>query len=188
MFAEKPIVIVSPDGEEQQTKGFVAGSELVVISDVSVHVDIGYEIRRTLPNGRDEVFNVLDVAYYEEGFKGKHYQVKIRKAGSQPHRSGGNYYNASGPNARIVINSTDNSTNVVGDAAVFNKLSEAIKAADMPAADRDLILTKITELEEASKRSSTDYISAFQKFTEVSFKWSAIIGPYLPALTKWLSI
>jgi hypothetical protein len=186
-FKKSALTIVSSDGTEQEVMGLVAGADFILIEDPKVILEVGYEIRRKLPNVRDEVFDVVDPVFYDVGFKGPHYQVKIRKKGTMEHRGGGNYYSAHGANARINVNSTDNSINTVADQSVFGDLRTAVHTSDIPADARAEIILHVDTMEKTAGKSREDYLQAFQNFTTASTKWAAVIGPYLPALVKWLS-
>lgn len=185
MFEHKPLILVSTDGSEQRTKGLVAGSELIVINDTNIDVASGYEVRRTLPNRKDEVFVIRDPVFYESGPSGAHYQLKVERKGMMPHGGGGNYYSANGPNARINIGATDNSTNIAGDRSVFNEIRRALKSSDIPVDEVNQILIRLDDLEQ--KAGSGPFNEAFKSFIESGAKWMGVLGPYLPALTKWLS-
>lgn len=104
--------IVAPDGlVRSRVKAYYSGKQFI-IDDMSVDVRPDDEIRRLLPNGREETFVVTDPKYYSDGPFGPHYQVAIVRRGVFDRRTGGHYtINVSGPNSRVNLGSTDNSTN-----------------------------------------------------------------------------
>ncbi len=108
------IDVVAPDGQvRSHVKGYYNG-ELFIIDDMTVDVRPGDEIRRLLPNGREETFVVGDPKFYNDGPFVSHYQVSITPRGVFDRHTGGNYtINLSGSNARVNIGSTDNSVNDV---------------------------------------------------------------------------
>ena len=82
------IDIVSPEGEvRSRVNGYYGGSTFF-IDDMNVDVRPGDEIRRRLPNGREEAFFVEDPKFYDSHF-GKHYQVKISRRGTFDPKTGG---------------------------------------------------------------------------------------------------
>lgn len=108
------IDVVAPDGSVRSSvKGYFSGKQFV-IDDMSVDVREGDEIRRTLPNGREEAFVVTDPTCYTAGHFGPHYQVAVTRRGIFDKHVGGNYtINVSGNNSRVNVGSTDNSSNTV---------------------------------------------------------------------------
>src|SRR5690348_8965713 len=115
-FPQSTLKIVSPEGIIRSVEKGIVSSKSITIPNEKTIIHIGDEIRRTLPNGIEETFEVLDPVYYE-GMAGAippHYQVKIRRKGSFPAGTGGHLtFNVSGPNARVNIGSHDHSQNTV---------------------------------------------------------------------------
>ncbi|MDB5439957.1 MAG: hypothetical protein JWM33_2384 [Caulobacteraceae bacterium] len=108
--------IVAPGGEIRGIVKAHFGGSVIVVPDQFADIRSDDEMRRKLPNGNDEVFVVTEAAFFKGAVIPPHYQVKFRRAGSQPHHQGGNFtLNLNGPNARVSINSTDNSVNIVGE-------------------------------------------------------------------------
>jgi RNA 3'-terminal phosphate cyclase len=146
----------------------------------------GDEIRRLIPSGAEEVFEVLDPAYFEVGVgnMGAHYQVKVRRQGSYPKGSGGNYFNVSGPNARVNFQSQDSSQNIVSDRSVFGDLKAAvsgIKDQDT----RESLLRLVSDMEtKADDRGA--FTKAYQAFITSAANHMTIIAPLLPALSSFL--
>jgi hypothetical protein len=114
MISPDDIDVVAPDGTvRSRVKGYYSGKQFI-IDDMSVDVREGDEIRRLLPNGREEAFFVTDPKFYKNGHFGSHYQVTIERQGIFDKYTGGNYtINVSGHNSRVNVGSTDNSSNTV---------------------------------------------------------------------------
>lgn len=114
MIPPDDIDVVAPDGSvRSHVKGYYSGKQFI-IDDMRVDVREGDEIRRLLPNGREEAFVVTDPKFYKDGHFGSHYQVAIRRRGEFDKHTGGNYtINVSGHNSRVYVGSTDNSSNTV---------------------------------------------------------------------------
>jgi hypothetical protein len=88
-------------------------------------------IQRTMSNGGEETYRVIDPGFYE-AFHGipANYQMVVQKLGIPEARQAVQSitYNITGNNARVNQNSVDNSTNVVQiDSAVLQNL-EALRA------------------------------------------------------------
>lgn len=79
------IDIVAPDGSvRHRTKGSVdAKAKEVRIQDPSIVIQVGDEIRRLLPNGVEETFEVIDPVFYQRNSVfPAHYQVKVKRKGT----------------------------------------------------------------------------------------------------------
>jgi hypothetical protein len=104
-FPQSDIDIVAPDGTvRHRTKGLV-DAKSVTLPDPSIVIQPGDEIRRRIPSGVEEAFEVVDPVFHER-FHGipAHYQIKVRKKGTFPSGQGGNYsLHVSGQNARVNI-------------------------------------------------------------------------------------
>jgi hypothetical protein len=139
-FPQSDIDIVAPDGTVRyRTKGIV-DPKSVIISDSSLLIQPGDEIRRRIPSGVEETFEVIDPVYHESfaGAIPAHYQVKVRKKGMFPHGHGGNYsVHVSGQNARINIGSRDHSTNIATQGDVFGAISASLRGVVKDAAELD---------------------------------------------------
>ena len=63
-------------------------------------------------------------------------------------------FNVHGPNARVNIDSTDNSTNIVSQGIHFSELRKAIESGVADGVERATILERLTELEMATDREN----------------------------------
>lgn len=94
----------------------VAGSDLIVIKSNKYIIDVGDLLTRKLSNGAEETYQVIDPKYYETtpGSSGPHYQLKVKKLGVPEARAAFQHivYNVNGNNARVNVDSVDNSTNI----------------------------------------------------------------------------
>ena len=93
-------------------------------------------------------------------------------------------FNVHGPNARINIDSFDNSTNVVHQGAPFRELRKAIESGVADGVERAAILEKLAHLESATERESGS--KRYQEFIASAHHHMALLGPYLPALGHWV--
>lgn len=180
----EPVTIVAPDGSERcRVTAYFAGS-VFIVEDMKAIMEPGDEIRRHLPNGRDDVYRIDDPSLYDTGRMPAHYQVKVSRKGSYEHATGGYYVNVTGPNARVNIGSTDNSTNVVNSGDVFGDMRQAIEAGVQDPARREEILAAIGRAEKA--RGTPGFLAAYQQIVSVAADHLGILLPFLPALTGLL--
>lgn len=179
--------IISPEGEVRATTNAIhTGGEVVIVPDPSVVIQPGDEMRRTLPNGTDDTFEVVDPQFHDRTFGiPAHFQVKVRRKGMFPHHTGGHLnITVSGPNARVNVNSTDRSTNIVGDSAVFGDIRAAIIKGVPDEAARGGLIEAVDEME--ATREGGGFVAAYQKFIGLAADHIGVIGPFLPALSGLL--
>ena len=107
----------------------IVDAKSVTVPDSSLVIERGDEIRRRIPSGIEETFEVVDPVFLEKSKRiPAHYQVKVRKKGMFPSGQGGNYsFNISGQNARVSIGSHDHSTNIATQGDVFGDISTALQ-------------------------------------------------------------
>lgn len=181
-FPKSKFDIVSSSGVLRgQIDAIVTGKEIIV-PDENVMIKAGDEMRRQLPNGADETYEVVDPKFVQEtfGIPG-HFQVEVQKKGLFPHRSGGNYtISVNGPNSRVNIGSTDNSTNVNVDQSVISKVRQAVRDSVEDNQEREALLTALDEMETAKDASSLG--AAYQKLIASASNHMTVIAPFLPAL------
>jgi hypothetical protein len=180
------IDIVAPDGTVRcRVIGYYSGTEFI-IEDMTADVRPGDEIRRMLPNGREEAFVVQDPKYYGGGPFGPHYQVKIRRGGVYPKHTGGNYtIHVSGSNSRVNIDSTDRSINTVVGGDVFNQLRKALDDGIGDEGDREKLKNLVNQVEAA--RDQKSFTASYQALIASAANHMTIIAPFLPGLTELLT-
>jgi hypothetical protein len=91
-----------------------------------------------------------------------------------------------GPNARLNVDSIDNSTNTVSMSKdrVFVELREQAKSIADEAAQTD-ILARIDALEDT--QGTTGFLTAYQSFMAIASNHITVFGWLLPILTQMLS-
>jgi hypothetical protein len=178
------IDIVAPDGTVRcRVVGYYGGTQFT-IDDMKVDVRPGDEIRRMLPNGREEAFTVLDPKFFK-GFFGPHYQVKVGRSGTYPKHTGGNYnVHVSGSNSRVNIGSTDRSTNTVVNGDVFNQLRKALGEGIGDESEREKLTNLVNQVEAAHDQKS--FTAGYQALIASAANHMTILAPFLPALTELL--
>ncbi len=186
-FPKSKIDIVSPDGTVRNSTQAIFGGDVLMVQDTSIVIEPGDEIRRILPNGHEEVFDVLDPRFYDT-FHGlrAHYQIKVRKRGSFPKHTGGHYeVHVSGNNARVNIRSHDSSTNIVNDASVFDKIVSALETTGIE--EKQLEALKIAVEEMRKQQGKTGFAAAYQKFIGLTADHIGVVTPFIPALSAMLA-
>jgi hypothetical protein len=178
--------IVSPEGTTRSVERGLVDSKQIIIENTKAVILVGDEIRRTLPNGMEETFEVLDPVCFP-GPVLPHYEVKIRRKGTFPSGTKGNYeIHVSGINARVNINSHDHSHNVLIADNAFVELKNKIKSDISDTEDRNRLLAAIEDMQK--HRSDHDgFATAYQKFVTSAANHMTLIAPFLPAITNLLS-
>lgn len=92
--------------------------------------------------------------------------------------------NIHGPNARVNIESTDNSRNTVNQGMRFEELRKAIESLTADGVERAAILEKLADLESTTDKASG--LKKYQEFIASAHHHMALLGPYLPALSHWV--
>lgn len=186
-FPKSPLDIITPDGAVRaSTEGIVASSTQVVIFDTTVHIEPRDELRRILPNGYEETFEVRD-AVFQQGMGGipSFYDLKIVRKGSFPKGTGGHYIHVSGPNARVNLNSTDNSINTVVQESIFGELRSAIESGVPDAAERDALTQALKRLERATAKDGK--LDAYQQLVAAGANHMTLLAPFLGPLSGLLT-
>jgi hypothetical protein len=178
------VTIVAPDGSIRcQVSAYYAGN-IFIIDDMKADLEPGDELRRVLPNGKDDVYRVDDPKLFDTGRMPAHYQVKVSRKGNFAHQTGGYFINVSGPNARVNIGSTDNSTNTVRTGDVFADMRQAIEAGVTDPERKAEIMAAINEAESA--KGSGGFLKAYQNIVGTAADHLGVLTPFLPALTGML--
>jgi hypothetical protein len=177
------VTIFAPDGLVRAEPLALISEDQIRTEDVSIHVEPGDEIRRPLPNGRDEVFDVLDVRY-SEGLRTipPSYIIKVARRGSLIHKSP-QAITVSGPNARVTFGN-DASTNISHQGDIVQQVVDAVEAQVDNAESRAALISALQELKAASEPASR--LAAYQKLVAGAANHMTVLAPFLPALTNLL--
>ncbi len=102
------------DGSRRENVRALVTNDSILIPDVSVPLASGDVILRRVPSGLVERLVVTNPGFHAKFHAiPAHYKAQYRQDGEEPEGRPGYVVNMSGENARVNINSTDNSTNVV---------------------------------------------------------------------------
>jgi hypothetical protein len=179
--------IISSKGELiARTKAAIL-PENIIVFDTSIAINVGDEVRRRLPSGQDEAFEVTDPTYFQQFHDTlAHYQLKYRRKGTFPHGVGGNYtFNVSGNNTRVNIASRDQSTNVVVEGDVLGNLEAALRSGVQDGEKLHQLLMAVDEMRREQRKPG--FAVAYQKFVSICADHIGIVAPFLPTLTTLIS-
>lgn len=183
------LTLMKVNGEKRTFIGH-AQPKLIITTDTSLPVEEGDTIERLLPNGMSAGWIVEEANLYRAlGSIADHYQLKIRKASQLRAAPSGvtNIYNVQGPNARVNVQSTDQSRNVanVTEPELFERLRTSLRGS--PEAEQEIgQLVEAVNLLEASV-GTTSFALTFQQFMALSANVVTVITPFLPALSQFLA-
>jgi len=185
-FPHSDFQVVTPDGTVRSSGNGIFTGKKIVVFDSSLQVMPGDEIRRGLPNGTEEAFDVQDPKYFDN-FHGleAHFQIDVRRKGAFDVGQGGNYnIHVSGPNARVNLHSTDNSTNITNSGDVFSDMAAAVQKGVSDEDRRLEIIQAIAMMKEQEGR--TGFKQAYRDFMGLAADHLGVILPFLPALAGML--
>lgn len=150
------ISVLKKDGSSR-IDGIPASVQSDEITIMQAHplIESGDLIVRSMSNGGEETFEVIDPGFHE-GLRmiPAGYHAKVRKLGLPEAQKAVQSitYNVHGNNARINLHSTDNSINVVQDsgeaATLIAELRRAIDAANLSSAEKSDALELIDGIED----------------------------------------
>lgn len=182
------IVLRKQDGTEIREIQANVQRGKIFIADGTVPLEEGDTLIRQLPNGMTESYIVEDRGYYATiGGIQAHYQTKVRREGTTPGGRSPTVWNVSGANARVNINSQDNSTNIITITPqnVIAELRKAIEAK-VTGEQKEKLLAKLEEMSEARDRETK--LTKYQQFINLAANITTILAPYLRALASWLAL
>jgi hypothetical protein len=189
-FMTDRVTLVKKNGQRFENLPANVQSGMIMTQDPKIPIEDGDQFERRTPSGVVENFIVLDAGFHQAFSSiAAHYQSKVRKTTAIQQSVHGSHvvYNLSGPNARVNIQSTDSSTNVVNveSAALFDKLRNAIQES---VKDREAMrhLSEQVDAMQAAAGTQT-FVQAYQKFVSVAADHLTLFLPFLPALTQLLS-
>ena len=89
-----------------------------------------------------------------------------------------------GENARLVSHATDQSTNIVNSAEMFEQLRAAVRDGVTVATDQQAILETLKKLESAADRPSR--VAAYRQLLSDTANYLTIFMPFMPALASYI--
>ena len=146
----------------------------------------GDTIVRTLQNnGIVEEYLVLEANFYERG--PYPFQIKVRKKSSLLHqKSPSTAIYQTGDNARVNINSKDNSVNTINnyDSTKFEEIKKILATQYADQEEKTKCEKSLYELQESIGKIT--YTEKYKEFIDIVSKHVGVIAPFIPYLTQLL--
>jgi hypothetical protein len=164
-------------------------SNMISIFDPDLPIEVGDHFLRQLPSGLVEDF-VVDDPGFRSGLESipPHFQTKVHRSDRPIGQPQTIITNIAGDNARVNVNSTDNSTNTVttNSATLFTEMLKAV-AQIATKSERETVAATISAMSAAQERQDGTFLSKYQDFIATAANHMTIFAPFLPALSKLLS-
>ncbi len=175
------VLIVRKNGDRYEDVSAVVSEDRAFFDAGDGVVDLGDEIHRETPTGV-VVYIVEDPGYFaKSSMSSAHFQSKTRRSNkpvpSQPTMIENVHLH---DNARINVNSTDNSTNTVQKDNVYNDLREKLSDEITDVAVKKQALAIVNELEAA--KNETEFSESTGKMMNLGVQVATIFGPFVPLL------
>jgi hypothetical protein len=181
---------VKADGTNRKDgiKGLVTSGK-VMTEDTSIQVQPNDRFLREIGNGLVEEYIVEDPGYsaaMPNMGVGAFYNSKVRRSDAPPAPPSTIINNVQGANARVNINSVDNSQNLaaVADDGIFDLLREKLSESDVPKPDQKSIQAAIDDMQQA--QGTPDFKEKYQGFVAVAANHASIFGTLLSGLAMLL--
>ena len=187
------IDIVAPGGAVRaHVVGYYSHEGTVVfVENLSIDVKPGDEVRRLLPNGKEEVHVIDDPRYMQlSGTRtgmADHYRLYISRRTIHEQHKGGNY-NISisgGANPRVNIKSQDSSRNISVHGSVYDGIKQALTETVSDASKLAELQKLVQQMETATDKPS--FLKSYQTFIAATGEYISALTPFLPALTELLN-
>ena len=192
-FKNDRVTLVKKDGHRFENLPALVQSGLILTYNPEIPIEDGDQFERQLPSGIVDVFTVVDSGFQQRlhGIP-PHYQSKVRKntaespPSSRPAAAPQVVYNLIGPNARVNIQSSDLSTNVVSveSAVLFDTLREAIRKSSLDFTVERQLIQNVSAMQSAV--GTKTFGERYKEFIAVAADHMTLVAPFLPALTQLL--
>ncbi len=175
-------------GQKDGIKGLVTEGKVITF-DTSLPIQPKDRFLRARPSGLVEEYIVEDPGY-QAGIDGAikpHFQASVRRSDSAPAPASTIINNIQGENARVNINSTDNSQNLAistPDNAIFEQLREKLIGARLGEDVQAKIMAAIKEMEAA--KDSPTFKEKYQGFMAAAANHAGVFGLLLSTLALML--
>lgn len=186
-FPTEKVKLIKKDGSIFENIEALVQTGKIFIEDTSVSIEEEDIIERTLPNGTNERFVVLDRGFY----KGMHgipdnYQIKVEKESkykSTINSDLGQTYNINNQSGKINIHSVDQSFNytlTANDEQLFKTLKDLARSVDIDGQLEELV----QELRD--NVGNKTYAEKYNKFIQSAANHMTIFAPFIPMLSEFL--
>jgi hypothetical protein len=184
------VTLIKKDGRRFENLKASVQPKLILTNDANLPIEDGDVFERKLPSGVVESFDILDAGFFHAmAGMPAHYQSKVQKSTAKSlSMPGGSQviYNVTGPNARVNIQSTDSSTNVVNveSTLLFQNLRSAIQASISDSELRMMLMSQVEGMEKAA--GTRTFADRYRDFIGLAADHMSVFSPFLPALTQLL--
>lgn len=185
-FPSSDFEIVAPGGAVRSRGNGIFTAKQVTVFDATIQVLPGDEIRRSLPNGMEETFEVVDPKFTGD-FHGipAHFQIDVRRKGAFTPGEGGNYsIHVSGPNARVNLHSVDHSSNVAVQGDFYGDLATAIQHGVQNEDERLALIQAVASMK--VEHGKPNFREKYREFMGLAADHLGVILPFLPTLSGFL--
>jgi len=192
-FKNDRVTLIKKDGTRFENLPASVQSGLIFTYDPKIPIEDGDQFERKLPSGIVEVFTVVDAGFHPRFHSiPPNYQSKVRKNTAPPPPSPRPVgvpqvvYNLIGPNARVNVQSSDSSTNVVNveSAALFDSLREEIENSSLDSTASRRLMQQVDSMESAV--GTRMFAARYGEFVAAAADHMTVVAPFLPALTQLL--
>lgn len=184
------ITIVNSDGTKHEGIAAIVQKEKVTILDVSIPISTNGTIERLLPSGQLERLSIIDY-HLSTGMGGipDVYEISIEREGTRravTTQDPVNIHVSDSPQARINLNSTDQSRNsiIIEAQEIFARVRDLIKECVQDGDGQDQLLDMVDDME--TSHQSGDYKTAYQRFMALAADHLTVLAPILPRLASLL--
>lgn len=186
-FPTEKVKIIKQNSSDFEVVDGLVDQKMIHIEDVSVNIEEGDIIERTLPSGSKEQYLVIDRGFFR-GIGGipSHYEVKVEKQTSYTKVNGGsviNQYHITNAE-KVNIQSTDNSTTyniTANDISLMDTLRNLAHGLE----NEQEVLEYISSMQENIGKKS--FAEKYNAFIQSIANHMTIFAPFIPALTAFLA-
>ncbi|MGE7673778.1 hypothetical protein ACQKMV_09405 [Lysinibacillus sp. NPDC094403] len=189
-LARDTVILKKQNGEVYSDIKANVQKNKIFIHDNTLPIEEGDRLIRTLSNGLEESYIVVDRGYYEKFHSiDAHYQCDVQKESSMQYKEWASnitnhFY---GANSRVNIGSTDNSSNIVNinQENIFDELRAVINKNISSESDLMILLGLVDSMEET--KGTPSFIEKYKSFMESAANHMSVFSPLLPALAQVLA-
>lgn len=189
-FMTDTVTIINKNGRTEGIRASVQKKK-IFIDDVSIPIEAGNTIERTLKNGLTESLEVTDAHLYSGmGGISDFYEIEYERQGSRarrPHHGAVSVTVTDSQQPHINVNSTDQSTSVIygQEQPIFDEIRGLLQEAVRDASELDQILQSVDDMER-NIQTPPEFSRAYREFISVAANHLSILAPQLPSLTNFL--
>ena len=184
------VFVINHEGQRNGPYKTTISKGKATVFDKTIDVEEGFKLIRSLPNGKEESYTILESNYSPGlGSIPPHYSLILRKDSSllQKERSvNPTNISISNVSGKVNINSVDSSINetTINIGTTFNQIRDTINAADIDTPEKESLIEKLADLETSINTSG--YATKYKEFIQLAANHMTIIAPFIPALTNLL--